>query len=67
MHVDGITAIISIAKLVGLPLGEVIACFGDLAETGLVDLWVAGQRVGGDEDVGASGVIVTLDREPTSE
>lgn len=41
MHVDGISEIATIAHLVGLPLTDVIACFEELAEAGLVELTTA--------------------------
>jgi hypothetical protein len=41
MHVDGTTDVRSIAKMVGLPLADVIACFEELVDVGLVDLGFA--------------------------
>jgi hypothetical protein len=38
LHVDGITEVITIAKLVGLPLDEVVACFEELSAAELVEL-----------------------------
>ncbi len=40
MHVDGITEVVTIAKLVGLPVSEVLACFARLVDAGLIDLTI---------------------------
>jgi hypothetical protein len=55
MHVDGITEVVTISKLVGLPVADVLECFERLVELGLVELRIPEPAVPGD-----SGVFLAL-------
>jgi hypothetical protein len=55
MHVDGITEVSTIAKLVGLPLADVASCFDVLVQLGLVNLTVPPPA-----DAFSSGVFLAL-------
>jgi hypothetical protein len=57
MHVDGISEIATISKLVGLPLNEVVSCFRELEAAGLVALTIPEPAAPGD-----SGVFLALPR-----
>uniref|UniRef100_UPI00397B1A94 hypothetical protein n=1 Tax=Salmonella sp. SAL4355 TaxID=3159876 RepID=UPI00397B1A94 len=55
MHVDGITEVVTIANLVGLPVAEVIECFQRLVDVGMVTLTIPEPAAPGD-----SGVFLAL-------
>lgn len=56
MHVDGVTTLLAIAKMVALPLDEVMECFEELEASGFIEFVAPGEST----SVGRSGVFLKL-------